>query len=116
MGDRRVMSAKLSVKRGVTPEDDAAIVALDNVSVVTAVVVVAQTRAPVIDAKGSDASDPRSICDLMRFAPTEFGHFAKPHPAQKVARVRSGDDGGMLGETCAAFAYRCDRNAHVTKE
>ena len=84
--------------RGVAAEDDAAIVSLENIAVVTAVVVVAQTCAPVIDAKGSDPERPAIGLDLVRFAPAEFGDFAKPHPAQKIARVRRGDDGGVLGE------------------
>ena len=85
-------------KRSVTPEDDATIVALENVAVVAAVVVVAQTCAPMIDAKGSDAERPAIGLELVRFAPAEFGHFAKPHPAQKVTRVRCANDSGMLGE------------------
>ena len=52
----------------------------------------------MIDAKGSDAQRPAIGLQLVRFAPAQFGHFAKPHPAQKIARVRRGDDSGVLGE------------------
>lgn len=85
---------KAVAKRGVAAEENALATAAEEVTVESAVGVMAPARAPVADLESFDLDVPLPCRHAGFFAPLEFVSFGEFRALEEIARAASGDDLG----------------------
>ena len=71
-------------QRGVATENDATIVSLENVAVVTAIGIAPRPRAPMFYAERDDVDVAGESFYRFHFFPTQLAHVAEPRPTKQI--------------------------------
>ena len=74
-------SAKVFVSRGVSAEQNAPSISLDEIAIVTAMSVALLSRAPVFHLKGADSESSRQAVLRISFAPAKFSDVSETCPS-----------------------------------
>ena len=84
-GTESAQLRKRIAQRSVAGENDATIISLENVAVVTAISITPLARAPMFYTERGDVDLARERCYRLTFLPMQFAHFVEALPTQQIA-------------------------------
>lgn len=85
-------------KRGISGEQNAPPISFDEVSVVTAIIVVLHSRAPMLDRQGRDLDATDASLYRLSLVPREFRDISKSGPIQQIASASRSNDFGRVAK------------------
>jgi hypothetical protein len=93
-GPASAQLCKRIAQRGVSAKNDATVISLENVAVITAIGIAPLPRAPMFDAECDDVDLAGGRCYRLYFVPTQFAHVAEPCPTKQITCPQCRDHRG----------------------